>query len=290
MHQLLCVVVLLIPAVPFCNGNQSANIYKDTRIVGGFDADIRELPYQVSLQYFNQHFCGGSLITTSFVLSAAHCFPSGSNSNPLWYSVKVGGNSTKDNDGIRVDMCSVKVHENYNSSTIDNDISIIKLCSNLTLSSTVQTIVLAQRKIYVAGNLAIVSGWGYEAENGNVSSNLKAALVPMTTKQYCQKAYSSMINITNNMICAGFEEGGKDACQGDSGGPLVCNNMLIGIVSFGSGCARKDYPGVYTNVANYIKWIQNNSDYQPLNNSTKDIPLQWFLILLVSLIIAGFHS
>ncbi|XP_076257493.1 trypsin-like isoform X2 [Rhynchophorus ferrugineus] len=281
MHQLLCVVVLLIPAVPFCNGNQSANIYKDTRIVGGFDADIRELPYQVSLQYFNQHFCGGSLITTSFVLSAAHCFPSGSNSNPLWYSVKVGGNSTKDNDGIRVDMCSVKVHENYNSSTIDNDISIIKLCSNLTLSSTVQTIVLAQRKIYVAGNLAIVSGWGYEAENGNVSSNLKAALVPMTTKQYCQKAYSSMINITNNMICAGFEEGGKDACQGDSGGPLVYKNTLIGIVSFGEGCAQRGYPGVYTNVANYIQWIDKNSNNQVYRNRVSNFAAQFYLTALL---------
>ncbi|KAF7281460.1 hypothetical protein GWI33_004749 [Rhynchophorus ferrugineus] len=267
--------VFLLVAVLSCRGSLSANICENSRIVGRFDADTRQLPYQVSLQYFKQHFCSGSLITTSLVLSAAHCFSSRSNFNPSGYSAKVGSNSTKGSDGTRVDICFIKVHENHNIHTNDNDISIIKLCTNLTLSSTVQTIALAHRKMYVAGSMAIVSGWGCEVENGNESDKLNSALVPITTEQYCQKTYASLNQITDNMICAGFEEGEKDSCQGDSGGPLVYNNTLVGIVSFGIGCARKDYPGVYTNVVNYIKWIQNNSDDESLNISTKGIPLQW---------------
>ncbi|XP_030752549.1 trypsin-2-like [Sitophilus oryzae] len=175
-------------------------------------------------------------------------------------------------------MCSVKIHKSYNSSTIDYDVSIVKLCSNATLNTRVQTIRLSEKDNYTENSYATVSGWGYEVENGNLSSALRAVSVPITSRTYCTNAYSRVISITRNMICAGYSEGGKDACQGDSGGPLVQNNTLIGVVSFGMGCAQKSYPGVYSNVANLISWIAKNSDYVPTNSAPKIYTVWWFYV------------
>ncbi|KAF7281461.1 hypothetical protein GWI33_004750 [Rhynchophorus ferrugineus] len=267
MSNFKYVLVFMLVAFLSCLGSQKSSTNtcdRNKRVVGGFDADIRQLPYQCGALFFflrgNAPFLEGTL-------------------DPSGYSVKLGSNLTKGCDGTSVDICFIKLHENYNIYTNDNDIAIIKLCSDVTLSSTIQIIDLAQSQMYAAGNLARVSGWGCEVENCTQSKKLKSALLKITTQQFCQKAYAGFRQITNNMICARSEIGGEDACQGDSGGPLVCNNSLIGIVSFGKGCARKDYPGVYTKVANYIKWIENNSDFQPLNKSIEGVLLQWYSFL-----------
>lgn len=88
---------------------------------------------------------------------------------------------------------------------------------------------------------------------------LRAAVVPIANQDYCNKQYKG--KITPRMICAGYEEGGKDSCQGDSGGPLICSNnqnvQLIGVVSFGSGCAKPKYPGVYARVTSAREWINS---------------------------------
>lgn len=88
---------------------------------------------------------------------------------------------------------------------------------------------------------------------------MRAALVPIVNQEKCATAYKNLAPITDRMICAGFDKGGKDACQGDSGGPLVSNNVLVGVVSWGYGCAQANYPGVYSRVASVRNWISEQS-------------------------------
>lgn len=83
--------------------------------------------------------------------------------------------------------------------------------------------------------------------------------VPIVNRSECADAYRYMNTITDRMICAGYTSGGKDACQGDSGGPLTADGLLYGLVSWGYGCAKPKYPGVYTNVANLRSWIKTHS-------------------------------
>jgi trypsin len=99
------------------------------------------------------------------------------------------------------------------------------------------------------GSLAVVSGWGRLISGGIFPSQLQAVEVYITSRAACNSAYVDYGGITANMICAGVSGGGKDSCQGDSGGPLFAGGQLVGIVSWGVGCAEAEYPGVYSNVA-----------------------------------------
>jgi len=109
----------------------------------------------------------------------------------------------------------------------------------------------------------IVSGWGYLQEGGgSLSSSLQTLDVASVDRETCNTAYDG--EITDNMFCAGvLNVGGKDACQNDSGGPVVQNNQVIGAVSWGYGCARPQYPGVYTRVGNFVTWIQAKQASNP---------------------------
>nr|QGT41004.1 Try1a [Tomicus yunnanensis] len=263
-ENIISVVFLAIFGFQLCSGAvQDLSI--DTRIVGGEEVDIESYPYQVSLQYSNQHFCGGALVTRNTVLSAAHCFGSSYTSLTSSYVVKYGSNTTS-GAGIQID--SVLVHPNFTADALDCDIALIKLKSNVTISASAALIRISESTSYTSGSYASVTGWGYQQENGTVSSLLRGVNVPLTSASQCEKSYANIINITANMICAGYSEGGKDACQGDSGGPLVQKNKLIGVVSFGAGCARKSYPGVYTNVGRLLDWVVENSNYS--RNNTAD--------------------
>jgi trypsin len=116
----------------------------------------------------------------------------------------------------------------------------------------------AQGSAPSAGALAMASGWGATAEGGQLSATPQSVKVPIVSRASAQSAYGTSA-ITTNMIAAGYPEGGKDACQGDSGGPLVINGVLVGLTSWGNGCARPGYPGIYTRVGNYVTWINNNA-------------------------------
>lgn len=114
---------------------------------------------------------------------------------------------------------------------------------------------------YTVGENATVSGWGVMTEGeGTISNVLNAVEVPIVSYEECKEAYGQRVN--RDHVCAGLKQGGKDSCQGDSGGPLVrrrgSQSELVGIVSFGYGCAQAGSPGVYTKVANYIDWIERN--------------------------------
>jgi trypsin len=112
------------------------------------------------------------------------------------------------------------------------------------------------------GNHAVVSGWGTLTPGVQLPSQLQAVEVYIVSREECNSAYAHYDGITENMICAGVTGGGKDACQGDSGGPLVVGSQLVGIVSWGVGCALADYPGVYSNVATLRSFVTHTTGVQ----------------------------
>ncbi|XP_074839730.1 trypsin I-P38-like [Carettochelys insculpta] len=221
----------------------------DDKIVGGYTCPKNSLPYQVSLNS-GYHFCGGSLINSRWVVSAAHCYKSS-------IQVRLGEHNIEATEGTEQFISSARVirHPNYSSRTLDNDIMLIKLSSAATLNSYVNTVNLPTSCV-AAGTVCLISGWGNTLSSGaNYPDLLQCLRVPVLSSTDCSNAYPGQI--TGNMICLGYLEGGKDSCQGDSGGPVVCNGQLQGIVSWGIGCAQAGYPGVYTKVCNYVTWIQS---------------------------------
>ncbi|XP_012520556.1 PREDICTED: trypsin-2 [Propithecus coquereli] len=220
----------------------------DDKIVGGYTCEEGSVPYQVSLNS-GSHFCGGSLINDQWVVSAAHCYKS-------QIQVRLGEHNIEVLEGNEqfIDSSKVIRHPNYNSRTLDNDIMLIKLSSAAVINSRVSTVSLPSA-CAAAGTECLISGWGNTLSSGsNYPDLLQCLNAPLLSDSDCQASYPG--EITKNMVCAGFLEGGKDSCQGDSGGPVVCNGELQGIVSWGYGCAQKGKPGVYTKVCNYVDWIQ----------------------------------
>ncbi|XP_071463444.1 cationic trypsin-3-like [Marmota flaviventris] len=219
----------------------------DDKIVGGYTCEKNSLPYQVSLN-IGFHNCGGSLISDQWVLSAAHCYRN--------IQVRLGEHNINVIEGDEQFIDAVKIipHPNFSKDTADNDIMLLKLKSPATISSRVSTISLP-RSCPTVGTECLVSGWGNTLSSGVKYPDLLQCLdAPVLSDTACHKAYPGMI--TSNMFCLGFLEGGKDSCQCDSGGPVACNGELQGIVSWGTGCALKGKPGVYTKVCKYLDWIQ----------------------------------
>ncbi|XP_061221410.1 trypsin I-P38-like [Neopsephotus bourkii] len=220
----------------------------DDKIVGGYTCAANSVPFQVSLND-GYHFCGGSLINSQWVVSAAHCYK---------YSMQV--HLGKHNLALKeptqqvIRVSKIILHAGFNSNTLDNDIMLIKLATPAQLNAAVQTVALPTSCV-TAGTECLISGWGNTRSSGSAyPDTLQCLKAPVLSSSACSRAYPG--EITNNMICVGFLEGGKDSCDDDSGGPVVCNGQLQGIVSWGVGCAQKGYPGVYTKVCNYVSWIR----------------------------------
>ncbi|XP_006011323.1 trypsin-2-like [Latimeria chalumnae] len=217
------------------------------KIVGGFPCLPHSRCFQVSLVSLNDgyHFCGGSLINESWVVSAAHCAMSK-------IEVRLGQHNISKTEGTEQFIQASKViqHENYKY-FMNNDIMLIKLSTPAELNEYVQTIKLPS-PCATAGTMCEVSGWGDTLEG--TPDILQCLCIPILTDEECENCYPGMI--TPSMFCAGYLEGGKDACDGDSGGPLECDGVLQGIVSWGYGCALANYPSVYTKVCIFSDWIK----------------------------------
>ncbi|XP_065568694.1 trypsin-1-like [Artemia franciscana] len=240
---------------------RGVNLVPESKIVGGDPVNKGDVPWQVSLQregfFGRSHFCGGSILDADTVLTAAHCtdgqIPSG-------ITVVAGDHvlSTTDGDEQVVGVASISEHPEYNSRTFYNDICVLKLLTSILIGGNVQPVGLPFPNAEVdEGVMATVSGWGTTSAGGSLSDVLLAVNVPVISDADCRGAYGET-DVADSMICAGdLANGGIDSCQGDSGGPLYMGSTIIGIVSWGYGCAYAGYPGVYTQVSYYVSFIKS---------------------------------
>ena len=262
------------------NWNNKQPFEDDIRIVGGTTDDPGfDHSWMIAFGYQGHApWCGGSLISKNVILTAAHCF---SHLGVDGDFVKIG--TVGENREIEFFVENEKLtpglnyfqHENYNPTTFLNDIAVVSSCkipvydelNDFLQNDSIELKPIELPRTEEMDNIAeyIVFGWGLKNEGGESSKLLRWVKVPVVSYQNCSDDYSdlnfSFLYKKENIICAGME--GKDACQADSGGPLMnidsetSNTVLRGIVSWGIGCARKDNPGIYTNVFNYLTWIEN---------------------------------
>ncbi|MDA3629676.1 serine protease [Saccharopolyspora oryzae] len=219
-------------------------------VVGGEDADIADHPFTVALVTpEGQQFCGGSLVAPDKVLTAAHCT---TGSQPAEINVVSGRTVMSSQDGTVSKVTNIWVHPEYQDATKGFDVSV------LTLEAPVQEapieLATADDAGYAPDSQATILGWGNTTEGGQQADHLQKAVAPVTSDDTCKGAYAEYS--PDSMVCAGLPEGGVDACQGDSGGPLVVDNKLIGVTSWGEGCARPGKPGIYARVGAYHDVIQ----------------------------------
>jgi len=280
----------LVRAPPSISGSA------DLQIVGGFEAYANEFPFLISLQmkyaYGYYHVCGGSIYNKRFIITAAHCVSGASASSLNVVAGEHDLSSVSNNEQV-VNVRRINIHPHYDVSISDNDIAILELETPLTFNHRVGPITMGTNDL-APGTPVTVAGWG-ALESGSYSPNvLNQVTVEIVSQRDCINKYSpSGYWITDNMVCAAIDGGGKDSCQGDSGGPLFRAKVqsktfwpfvstisqpestapkpsltttkpprtpsvkyeLVGIVSWGIGCADARYPGVYTRVSKYRDYI-----------------------------------
>jgi len=278
-QQDLSVVAMRDPASEIFSGRANCQCGRPgernypLRIVNGTVVPINDLPWTVALvrkSWLGQPsgaYCGGTLINSQYVLTASHCVDGmqASQIQVLVHEEDFASQTEVDGGTQRFGVEKIIMHPYYSRRTVDNDVALLRLADKgVTLDHVVVPACLPANNDYdFSGINATVAGWGATAEGSSVSSTLMKVDVPIISNQDCNTKTKYVGKITENMLCAGLMEGGKDSCQGDSGGPLTIENggrrTLVGIVSWGYGCARPESPGVYTRVGRYSNWIVANT-------------------------------
>ncbi|EDW00876.1 GH20776 [Drosophila grimshawi] len=231
------------------------------RIVGGQETEVHQYPWVAMLLYGERFYCAGSLLNDQFLLTASHCVY-GFRKERI--SVRLLEHDRKMSHLQKIDrkVAEITTHPKYNARNYDNDIAVIKLDEPVEFNEILHPVCMPTPGRSFKGETGVVTGWGAIKVGGPTSDTLQEVQVPILSQDACRKSrYGN--KITDNMLCGGYDEGGKDSCQGDSGGPLhiVPNGtreyQIAGVVSWGEGCAKAGYPGVYARVNRYGTWIKN---------------------------------
>ncbi|XP_023287913.1 transmembrane protease serine 9 [Orussus abietinus] len=233
---------------------------QEIRIVGGKPTTPHRYPWIARLVYDGKFHCGASLVTNDYVLTAAHCLRRLKRSK---IRVVLGDHDQYVNTEAVAVMRAVSTiirHRNFDMNSYNHDVALLKLRRPVKFSKTIKPVCLPQSEADPAGKEGTVVGWGRTKEGGMLPGEVQEVQVPILSLQQCKQMKYRANRITGNMICAG--RGKQDSCQGDSGGPLLVHEgdklEIAGIVSWGYGCGRPGYPGVYTRVAKYLNWIRIN--------------------------------
>ncbi|KAK2581517.1 hypothetical protein KPH14_005176 [Odynerus spinipes] len=252
------------------------SVTRTARIVGGQNAVPREFPWLVSITRKGGHFCGGTILNSRFVLTAAHCLCSGTSTIPTrQLRVTLGEYNLKgpETPAAREEsVINAVVHPGHRCGRYVDDIALLELARPITWSESVKPACLpaaSGKPGYRAfeGENAVAAGWGWLGEDRSRYKRadvMQKVNVRVVENSICREWYASQGKSTRvepQQMCAGHEEGGRDSCWADSGGPLMVGShpggstMVVGVVSSGVGCARPRLPGVYTRVSEYVPWI-----------------------------------
>lgn len=221
-------------------------------IVGGSPAP--ETPWVVALtDQSGNLFCGGALVAPDRVVTAAHCLTerlalTARERAAGGVRVVVGRADRRTEAGRVVAVTRLWRHPDFRDVTGGDDVAVLTLAESVT-SPTIPLVDAGDTASYAPGVEAAVFGWGRTAEGAEPSQTLRKVRVPVQDDRTCTKAVPTYR--PSAMVCAGYPQGGQDACEGDSGGPLVVRGLLVGVVSYGRGCARPGEPGIYTRLAAY---------------------------------------
>jgi trypsin len=284
-------LALLVPASAAAQGDGSAQ----PRIVGGTTASVSQYPWQAAVVYSpakasgNAHqrqLCGGSLVTSRIVITAAHCVydtdpdcVNNFNGQAPCLPNDPGGDGTTrlDPDDVDAVLGRTTLSDTstgtehgivdtayqgdfggpaFNPSTVQNDIGYLVL-NTQSGQGTIHIADASEGALWAPGVMVDISGWGSTSESGDTVDTLRKASVPIVADSTCVDDYNNDIPPAfvdpATMVCAGYQSGGVDTCFGDSGGPLESpvsgTYRLVGITSWGEGCAEPDFPGVYTRIA-----------------------------------------
>ncbi len=273
----LALAITLVIATNTADAQEAIDTPAQTRIVGGINVDIRTAPATVALisndllaqtgSYFQAQFCGGTVISARWVVTAAHCISQNGQLIPTHeISVLMGTTDLEAPVNQPIGITRVIAHPDYNDSDTRNDIALLQLeYDALVEPASINTVPIA------FNDEALITGWGALNEGSEFQSQfftsvLQAAVVNMVPGDQCGTmfpVYSGQVDSRN--LCAGTRDGGVDSCQGDSGGPLyrfdpaLTTNVLTGVVSWGFGCANAQAPGVYTRVAAFSDWLRSTT-------------------------------
>lgn len=258
----ISLALALLALVVSC-GKESASRparFIDSSIVGGIQVDPQKTDTTFIVNLGGE--CAGTIIAAKWILTAAHC------ESIFNLPITAGNNDVRSNNRIRFKMKEYYIHPNHESFDWGDryDFALIELKEPIDFSKTnLRALDISSPEFEAAGGLAegkivTVYGWGATSENGHGTSLLRELTAPIVSRERGNTADSYAGKIDSSMILAGYDEGGRDACQGDSGGPLVMTvegkTLLVGVVSWGEGCARAKYYGVYSNIAVAHSWIK----------------------------------
>ncbi|XP_075588499.1 trypsin II-P29 isoform X2 [Dermatophagoides farinae] len=287
----------------FDNDDESESNELSARIVGGQNAERHEFPWQISLRRYSKtlnkwyHSCGGVIIDSRWILTAAHCVLGAK--DPDHFRVRVGeyDYSMDENYEMDFNVSHIFAHRSFNFQTVESDICLLKLKEEIDFGpdSNIRPICFPQIRAkqaktdadVVKPSTCISTGWGKTVFHGEFPKILQKVCVDIVDHQDCRRRYAEIINVTETMICLG--EGGSGTCEGDSGGPFQCiNNItmitndtveprwsLYGLTSWAVGCAEDQYPSVATNIAVLRDWIYeqiSQLDLSPSSSSSSPPP------------------
>ena len=261
------------------------------RIVGGTEAGPHAFPYVVSLRSYGSHTCGAGLVAPEWVLTAAHCL--GEFATASRYSVDIHRHdiglaaSADHRCAETISVISLHSYPNFVKATLDGDLALLRLQRPVRCASEIPMLRIDTGSASTPGAMATVAGWGAtdaSGSSGSAPTRLRVITLPLLEQTRCVSFLSHQLgySITNGMMCAGHIPGGqKDSCAGDSGGPLfipaapshpLAQPTVVGVVSWGHGCAASNAPGVYTRVSSFGTWINSVLGLPPPSPPSPPLP------------------
>ena len=260
-------VGLTLPATAIADALEPVQNDVSTRIIGGEPANTTDWKFIASLVRKEKpasigHFCGGSFLGGKYVLTAAHCVEE---TNAGDIDIVLGlYDQTNESQAQRISVKNIYTHTEYDSKTLNNDIALIELDQSVD-GANIELATTTVLDSIQAGNKVHAAGWGNTSTTERVFPTvLQQVELEYVDRGTCQNLQGDYSNVSDDGICAGYSSGGKDTCQGDSGGPLIVDdngiNKLLGVVSWGAGCAQPNAYGVYANVAHFQHngWIDSH--------------------------------